>query len=489
MENEMLDKTLKYSTKHYKVNGIRLKKKYGVYIRVSGNSQSENLQIEAAKKWMEANGIPISEVEFFNEHALSANKVVMENRPQLMRLLDAVKSGEITCVLVFTRCRLARNFFEYNEILDIFYAANIDVFFTCNETAPFSKDYLIEGIYGIQIQSEGANIKARLQDVHKINPPQKFGYVKREKQKSEEPEIEQKRYCVDERYHYKIIKAFENIASVKSYDELLSLILRNKKEMKRNSVEDTWKIFRSPFYAGHYQKGPHYYLLEHVQPMIDLELFHEVQRVLEQFEQKLIDSIITSREQSFVTPICKECGSKMAHKNTIVGKSAYYKCSKHKNIIITTTEVNQHLKESIIELIGSLCEKDIKFVCRRAINSSIKALEKKKKELGNQLIGIREKYVLNYDPNNHKGITDHMDKVNNIQTEVENLNSQIVDLSNTQSLVNDLINVIRVGLINEISLDKLHLFVNFMIKQVIVSEEAVELEMYLSEFKGVKKLA
>ncbi len=36
-----------------------------------------------------------------------------------------------------------------------------------------------------------------LQDVHNMNPPAKFGYVK----------SEDKQYLVDERYHYKIVKA------------------------------------------------------------------------------------------------------------------------------------------------------------------------------------------------------------------------------------------------------------------------------------------
>jgi site-specific DNA recombinase len=476
---KLLNHNVQHSTRHYKVEEIRLKKRYGVYIRVSGSSQSESLQKEAAKKWLEANGIPISEVEFFNEHALSANKVVMENRPQLIRLLNAVKSGQVTCVLVFTRCRLARNFFEYSEIVDIFYAADIDVFFTCIETPPFSKDYLIEGIYGIQIQSEGANIKARLQDVHNMNPPQKFGYVK----------SGDKKYYVDERYHHKIIKAFERISLVNGYDELLDLILRNKKELNRNGVEDVWKLFRSPFYAGHYQKGSHFYLLEHVQPIIDLDLYKRVQSVLDKFEQNFIDSIITSREQSYVTPICKECGKKMVHKNTKVGESAYYKCPKHKNVCISTKEVSQYLTESISVAISSFREEDLKNVCRRTINKTIKALEEKKKELGNELMTIRRRYALNYDPNNQKNISQHMDRVKGMLAEIENINSQIVDLTNTHSLVNDLINVVKSRLIQEMSKEKIHLFVNFMIKQVTVSINVIELEVYLAEFTGVNKLA
>jgi site-specific DNA recombinase len=478
-EVEPLNPNVRHSTRHYKVEEIRLKKRYGVYIRVSGSSQSESLQKEAAKKWLEANGIPISEVEFFNEHALSANKVVMENRPQLMRLLNAVKSGQVTCVLVFTRCRLARNFFEYSEIVDIFYAADIDVFFTCIETPSFSKDYLIEGIYGIQIQSEGANIKARLQDVHNMNPPQKFGYVK----------SGDKKYYVDERYHYKIIKAFESISLVNGYDELLDLILRNKKELNRNGVEDVWKVFRSPFYAGHYQKGPYFYQLEHVQQIIDLDLYKRVQSILDKFEQSFIESIITSREQSYVTPICKECGKKMVHKSTRVGESAYYKCPKHNKVCITTKEVSQNLKESVIGAFGSFREEDLKNVCRRAINKTIKALRKKKKELGNELMALREKFVLNYDPNNQKNIDQHMDKVRGMLSDIESINSQIVDLTNTQSLVNDLINVIRSRLIQEMSKEKLHLFVNFMIKKLTVSIDEIELEIYLAEFTGVEKHA
>jgi site-specific DNA recombinase len=164
-EVELQNDAVKYSTNHYQVEEVHLQKKYGVYVRTNGNLQSESHQIEAAKKWLLANGILISEVEFFSEHA-PANKV--EVRPQLQRLLNAVKSGQITCVLTFSRCRLARSFYEYSKIVEIFYAKDIDVFFTGNET-PFGKNHLIEGIYGIQTLIESKSIQAKIRPLHEMN--------------------------------------------------------------------------------------------------------------------------------------------------------------------------------------------------------------------------------------------------------------------------------------------------------------------------------
>ncbi len=453
---------------------ISVKKRYGVYFRVSGSSQSLELQKSAAKKWAEANGVPWNEVEVFNEHALSANKVVMENRPELMRMLNAIKSGQINCVLVFTRCRFARNFYEYYEITDIFYTANTDVFFTCNETPPFSRDKLIEGIYGIQIQSEGANIKARLKDVQNMNPPQKFGYEKGEN----------KRYSVDERYQYHISNAFDTISEVEGFDDLLSLILSYKKELNRKNVEDTWKIFRSPFYCGYYQKGNNFYQLEHVEPIIELDLFKRVQIALDQYEQRFIDSIIISREQSYITPICGICNKKMMHKNTMVGGSAYYKCSEHKSISVTTQETNHFLEYSIKRALTSISEEDLKYVCRRAIKKAMAAMRKTKKELNNELVKFRVNFVLTYAHNNSKEKRLRIEKLNNLISEVDSLNTQIVDLSNTQALVNELINVVKSGVVEEMNKDKLHLFISFLVKSVTVFNDSIELEVFLAEFVG-----
>ncbi|OAT84207.1 hypothetical protein A6P54_02615 [Bacillus sp. MKU004] len=458
--------------------GLSSKKRYGVYIRVSGSSQSETLQKEAAQKWAEANGIPWNEIEEFNEHALSANKVVMENRPELIRLLNAIRSGQINCVLVFTRCRMARNFFEYDEITDIINAANIDVFFTCTETPPYSKDKLIEGIYGIQIQSEGQNIKARLHDVHNMNPHKKFGYVNDNKQ-----------YYADERYQYKIRNAFETVSEVEGFEELLRLIHSYKKEFKRKNVEDTWKLLRTPFYAGCYQKESNYFQLEHVEPIVELNLFQRVQTVLDLYEQRLIDTIIVSREHSYLTPICGVCNGKMIHQNTRVGESAYYKCKVHKKNRITTQEINQSLEVAIEDVIDSISERELKNVCIRSINTALQAMRRKKEELGAQLIKMRMNFVVEFGLNNQKEKELHIDSVNSLISEAESIKDQIVDLSNTHSLVNGLTEVIKTGLVLELKKEKLQLFIYFLIKEVAVFYDSIELEVFLAEFLGGKKRA
>ncbi|WP_421379644.1 recombinase family protein [Bacillus salacetis] len=454
----------------------RRKKRYAVYIRVSGSSQSEELQINAAKKWAEANGIPWNEIEKFNEHSLSANKVVMENRPELIRLLNAIKSGQINCVLVFTRCRVARNFFEYDEITDIFNAAKIDVFFTCTETPPYSRDKLIEGIYGIQIQSEGQNIKARLNDVHNMNPHQKFGYVNDNKQ-----------YSADERYQYKIKKAFEAASKVEGFKELLKIILSYKKEFKRKDVEDTWKLLRTPFYAGYYQKGLDYFQLEHVEPIIELELFQRVQIVLDLYEQRLIDTIIVSREQSYLTPVCGVCKKKMIHKNTRVGEAAFYKCEVHKKHRITTEEINQTLEAAFREVINSISEQELKYVCIRSINNALKEMRKKKEELGTQLLNVRMNFAMKFGLHNQKEKDLHLKSVNSLLSESEEISDQIVDLSNTQSIVNGLVKIVKEGLVAELQKEKLQLFIYFLIKEVVVFYDSIELEVFLAEFLGGEK--
>ncbi|WP_458411464.1 recombinase family protein [Schinkia sp. CFF1] len=154
-------------------------KQIAVYIRVSSKAQSEEMQLKAAIKWLNENGLTIDDIEMYNEHALSANVVLMENRPKLMELREAIRAGKIKKLLVFTRCRLARNFYEYLTLVGELHKYGVEVIFTCSGTPNFSQDILVEGIYGIQIQSEGKNIRDRLHDVHSTFPPSKFGYIKK----------------------------------------------------------------------------------------------------------------------------------------------------------------------------------------------------------------------------------------------------------------------------------------------------------------------
>ncbi len=74
----------------------------------------------------------------FNDHGISANKVPLPKRPQLNKVLNLIKEGRVENLVVFARDRLARDTYEYSEILSILYDHNVNVYFTMQNTPPLS---------------------------------------------------------------------------------------------------------------------------------------------------------------------------------------------------------------------------------------------------------------------------------------------------------------------------------------------------------------
>ncbi|MET3292325.1 UNVERIFIED_CONTAM: DNA invertase Pin-like site-specific DNA recombinase [Brevibacillus sp. OAP136] len=53
----------------------------------------------------------------------------LHERPQLSLLLNSIKRGEVANLLVYTRCRLARNVEQYMEIYELLQEHQINVLF------------------------------------------------------------------------------------------------------------------------------------------------------------------------------------------------------------------------------------------------------------------------------------------------------------------------------------------------------------------------
>lgn len=223
-----------------------VKKVIAAYFRVSGSSQSIKLQIEKAKNWAEENGYSwfeedgyfwSEEIEQFNENVLSANQVGMENRPELMRLLKAIEAGQIKVLIVFARDRLARNYYEYMEIVTLILKYKVKVIIL-GDTAPFSYNYLTEGVHGIQIQQDGTNIASRIKTVQNLYPDQKFGFIN---------DKSNREYLINEKYHFGILTFFQEVSDTDTFEKLSTLLTEFKSKYKRKSVEDCWKLLRTPF--------------------------------------------------------------------------------------------------------------------------------------------------------------------------------------------------------------------------------------------------
>jgi len=354
-----------------------VKKSMGVYFRVSGSSQSIKIQEENAKNWVEDNGYSWSEdIEEFNENVLSANQVAMENRPELMRLIKSIESGQIKVLIVFARDRLARNYYEYMEIVSLILKFKVKVIIV-GDTAPFSYNFLTEGVYGIQIQQDGTNIASRIKTVQNLYPDQKFGFIN---------DKENRKYFINEKYHYGILTLFQEVSSTDTFEKLSTLLTEFKSKFKRKSVEDCWKLLRTSFYAGYDSKDGRYFLLPYIVPIISLELFKKVQEVLDCFETDFIKAIKMSEQEAFFHPSCGLCGEKMKHrKGKVGGLPASYYCKNHKGNFISVQELNGEIYEIMLKIVTNLSREKINKLAIFSINKSIRSLKERKDQLNEKM--------------------------------------------------------------------------------------------------------
>lgn len=446
----------------------------GVYFRVSGSSQSIEMQKARAESWASENGYSWDDdIEKFNENALSANKIAMEDRPELMRLREAIKSGQITVLVVFARDRLARNFYEYMELVEEFIYFNIEIIFV-GDTAPFSYDFLVEGVHGIHIQAEGKNIASRLKVVHQLYPPKKFGYTKVE---------DERRYVIDERYQNDIKSFFEEIADAQSFDQLCEYIKKYRGIFPGKSIEDCWQLLKTAFYAGHYPKNNEFFPLSHVPQIVSLELFKKAQAVLNCFERDFINTLKHSEEIGYFTPKCGICNQSMKHKKAFFGNSSNYQCSKHKSIQITVDELNDKIKSMLVKFINSIENDKIKKVLIPSVNAAIKKLDLNVKqhqetiemERFNFYIGSKAKNPINY-----------LEKVNGIEQEINELKRQIVNLSYTKKIAKKLEQTIKLNLLHKLETEELYNFILFLVEDIFVTDNAIDFNLYCTTFsRGV----
>lgn len=149
-----------------------------VYSHVSTIRQDIQKQIGLAEAYINSKEIPDENVIWLNDDEVSANKVGLDELVTLQRLRTLMKQKKVSIILVYSRDRLARNFYEYVSLVKEFYEYNVNVIFTSSKQPDFSKKLFIEALYGIFAQSEGENISSRKTDTQKQFPSSVFGYIR-----------------------------------------------------------------------------------------------------------------------------------------------------------------------------------------------------------------------------------------------------------------------------------------------------------------------
>ncbi|WP_214482841.1 recombinase family protein [Bacillus sp. SM2101] len=449
-----------------------VKKSIGVYFRVSGSSQSIKLQEKKAKNWVEENGYSwYEDIEKFNENVLSANQVTMENRPELMRLLKSIESGQIKVLIIFARDRLARNYYEYMEIVTLILKYKVKVIIV-GEMARFSYNFLTEGVHGIQIQQDGTNIASRIKTVQNLYPEKKFGFIN---------DKDNRKYLINEKYHFGILTFFQEVSYTDSFEELSKLLTEFKSKYKRKSVEECWKLLITPFYAGYDYKNGNYFQLPYIVPIVSLELYKKVQNVLVYYETDFIKEIRMREQEAFFHPTCGICYEKMVHrKGKVGGLPASYYCKSHKSDGISVQELNKEIVEIMIRIVNNLSQEKINKLALFSIKKAIRVLKEKKEQLNEKMKMVRSNFF-SRSKSTHRNPVELINQMNELKQEQEFIQRQIEDLNYTKTVLRDIEKIIKQKLFYKIKTDEIYIFLSFFLEDIRISKKLIEFKVYFTE--------
>ncbi|MGD7046155.1 recombinase family protein [Jeotgalibacillus proteolyticus] len=364
-------------------------KKYKVFFRrVSTTKQDMSLQESADAIHREH--LHENEIVIINENGVSANKLKINQRPQMLQLISMIENYQVETIYAFDRSRLFRDFYEALFFGVLCKRKNVNLIFTSPEKGyQATNNALLEGFLNIVGDVEGKNIARRTEEARKRYPPRKLGYLK---------EKDTKKYIKDPSKEKLVYHYFSELSNLSSVDELDELLDRHKKLLKTTTLQLV-KISLDPFYAG-YDLTSGKNGLGHVTPYLSLEKFEKMQQA-----QPIISSYIMKIEKLKASnsyhPFCGKCGNNMTFKYETATHSAWYTCSRnHKKIMITISDLSSAVQNTLDKVVHHLnidrlykdSEKCIKNI-KALIEAEIELLKKKETSTLKRLIADNTQLV------------------------------------------------------------------------------------------------
>lgn len=359
------------------------KNKYKVFFRrVSTTNQDLAMQESADAMYREK--YITSEILIMNENGVSANKLDINHRPQMKRLIQMIINNQVDVIYAFDRSRLFRDFYESNYFVSLCKKNNVKIFFTSagNGHQQATDSTLIEGVLNIVSDVEGKNIARRTEEARKRYPPRKLGYIKQK---------ETKQYIKDPSKKDALIQFFLAIQSVTTHKNLEETLKEYKKILK-STTNQLIKIAGDPFYAGFdLTNGKN--KLSHVEPYLSYENLEELkaQNTVILTYQEIGRSL---KNQDIYNVSCGICRKPMKFHMNIPAEKAWYSCSrKHSKTLIGTESlfliINKSLGKIIEHLNTELLLKDSKHffhLIQKNVDSELKSLELKKHSVMEKII-------------------------------------------------------------------------------------------------------
>ncbi|GAA0496848.1 hypothetical protein GCM10008986_24740 [Salinibacillus aidingensis] len=447
-----------------------------VYSRVSTAQQDIQKQIGLAEAYINNHGIPEENVIWLNDNDVSANKVGLDERNGLLELRKKIKQKQVKTIIVYSRDRLARNFYEYVALVKEFYEHNVDVIFTSTKQPAFSKKLAIEALYGIFAQSEGQNITSRKSDTQKQFPSSIFGYIREGKKKNV-------RYMPNPTLIKELTSFFKDVMNTKTTNDFFDILLKYKKLFRNKSYHNLLKYLCNPFYCGYMSTPYGYEKLNHVKPLISFEEFMRIQEVVKEMEQATKDAIIKASNSAVIHPTCCECKKPMIFRSSELGKSGYFVCKrKHKEIKIEVDKFNQIISEHLNPIIHAIDTDAMK----GDLFSYLRKIEVKYKQelssLNYELDSVHQQITRKYSPNCSKDFKQLVIQSRNIKKAIEIIYVEILKIDEARVGIKEHIDLIKNNLSNVLQEYDLYFLAKLFYKDVEVSNHSLIYHMALTKY-------
>ncbi|MDP9729676.1 recombinase family protein [Alicyclobacillus tolerans] len=380
-----------------------------VYIRVSTDGQNIAMQLAAAQDFLK--DVPEDQRLILIDDGVSALKVKMRDRPKLKELLELIRAGKVGTLVVYDRDRLARNFYEYLEIARLLQDQRVNVIFTATNVRPFDQSIVIEAIGAMFAQVEGQTIVRRRADAQRQFPSSLLGYTRH---KSEDGKVT----FTHGEQAATILEFFESVAGSTTADDFLAVLKEFKARLKRGEVR-LLEMLRTPFYAGCWERGGALKELEHVRPIVPVELYEDVQHRLDTLKT-LIDHIAAPNvDQALVEPYCGLCGRPMKYRRDRLQNQSFYACSNHKTSSVSSERLHQVTKQVLEQKLRALNVEAVMSECGAWLKDRQSKVSRQMVALEHELSRCALQIVNNY------GAADTQGLVNQLLSQQKSLERQL----------------------------------------------------------------
>lgn len=408
------------------------------------------------------------EIYIVNENAISANKLFVNQRPEMEKVISLIKQDKVHTLYAFDRTRLFRDHYEGMWFSDIRIKHGVELVFTSegNGHLPSTDDIFLEGILSMFSDIEGKNIARRSEETRRRYPPRKLGYVK-------EPET--RKYKKDPLKQELITAYFQSLKEVASMEQLAALIEEYRKKLKTRN-ERLIDIIKDPFYAAYdLHKGED--RLSHVEPYLQLNEYFDFQERLGSHLEEYIEQIDQLNAQNIFIPRCGHCHKPMNYWKDNLNQYAFYSCSnKHQKVTVPFQEFVQIIQLTLEEIVTNLDSKKL-------LNHSITRLRQIKKEfeikytsISHQLMELTEQLLLNTATANDWKRSDEYKKLSQLKEEQHLLVKELEEKEQLLEENKEVVDAVNKYLHDRCKLDPSLLYSMF-IKDAFIYEDFIDFEV------------